>query len=314
MRNEAKALHFFLADLSFNEMEELTKQQIVLVALLISFITSIATGIITVALMDQAPPGVTQTINRVVERTIEKVVPGPTQQASVITKETVVVKEDDLVVQAVDKNSKSLVSVMKVLREGDTATETFVGNGLIVSKDGLIAIDGSIITPTLDDSQNPIAQTLKVILPDGTVLLVTNISGNNISGVILLKPILDDKTKKTIFVPASLADALSLKLGQTVIALGGEKVSVATGIVSNLSEIGGTTAVVSAATGTAGTAEKSAEQIIQTDIQTIGKTPGAILVNLSGDVVGIRTMVAGNSNSSFISSAIINSVIKAMEK
>ena len=81
-------------------MEGLTKQQIVLVALLISFVTSIATGIVTVALMDQAPPGVTQTINRVVERTIEKVVPTPSQNqsAAVVTKETIVVKEDDLVV------------------------------------------------------------------------------------------------------------------------------------------------------------------------------------------------------------------------
>ena len=38
-------------------MEHLNKQQLILLTLLISFVTSIATGIVTVSLMDQAPQG-----------------------------------------------------------------------------------------------------------------------------------------------------------------------------------------------------------------------------------------------------------------
>ena len=49
-------------------MNDLSKQQLILLALLVSFVTSLATGIFTVSLMSQAPQEVVQTINNVVER------------------------------------------------------------------------------------------------------------------------------------------------------------------------------------------------------------------------------------------------------
>ncbi len=54
-------------------VEDLNKNQIILLTLLVSFVTSIATGIVTVTLIDQAPAPVAQTINQIVERTIERV-------------------------------------------------------------------------------------------------------------------------------------------------------------------------------------------------------------------------------------------------
>ncbi len=280
-------------------MEQLTKQQIVLVTLLVSFVTSIATGIVTVALMDQAPPGVTQTINRVVEKTIEKVVPGPTQQATVVTRETVVVKEDDLVVSAIDKNTKSMVSIFVV--RGATGAEDviFLGNGLFVSKDGLIATDASIVMPVLDESGNPIPQSIKATFPDGVSHVLTLASSDKVTGLSILKPEVSDKTKAPQVTPATLSSAgTALKLGQTIIALGGEKVSVETGIVSNLSAFDGS-AASETATSTPATS-KGGHQIIKTDIRTVGKTHGAILVNLSGEVVGIRTTSAGSADNLFL--------------
>ncbi|KKU67421.1 MAG: hypothetical protein UX89_C0015G0012 [Parcubacteria group bacterium GW2011_GWA2_47_16] len=291
-------------------MEQLTKQQIVLVTLLVSFVTSIATGIVTVALMDQAPPGVTQTINRVVERTIEKVVPVPNQQtAAVVTKETIVVKEDDLVVEAVEKNSKSVVSIVVGVGEGESKAENFVGNGLIVAKDGLIATDASIIAPSIDEVGNLPPQTFKVVLYDGTTLPVTVFPSDTVSGIVLFRPVFTEKTKLTVFIPAKLADASSLKLGQTIIALGGEKVSVATGIVSNLSDVPSASTSATDATSTPATSSRNSHRLIQTDINSVGKTFGSIIVNLSGDVVGIRTVSAGTATNVFLPASLISSAI-----
>ena len=93
------------------EIEELSKSQIILLTLLVSFITSIATGIVTVSLMDQAPPIIAQTVNRVIERTVETVVPKGQTASTVVTQEkTVIVKETDLISQAVKKVPPSSAS------------------------------------------------------------------------------------------------------------------------------------------------------------------------------------------------------------
>ena len=85
-------------------MEDLNKHQLILIVLLITFVTSIATGIITFTLLSEAPVEVTQTINRVVEKTIERVVPAEGQPEKVIT--TVVVNEEDRVLDTIAKNEK----------------------------------------------------------------------------------------------------------------------------------------------------------------------------------------------------------------
>lgn len=57
------------------DIKDLTKQQLILLAILLSFVTSIATGITTVTLMEQAPTSVTVPVTRIVRETIEKIVP-----------------------------------------------------------------------------------------------------------------------------------------------------------------------------------------------------------------------------------------------
>ncbi len=57
------------------DIKDLNKTQLILIAVLLSFVTSIATGITTVTLMQQAPQSVTVPITRIVKETVEKIVP-----------------------------------------------------------------------------------------------------------------------------------------------------------------------------------------------------------------------------------------------
>ena len=62
------------------DIKDLNKFQLLLLAVLLSFVTSIATGITTVTLMQQAPPSVTTPITQVVRETVEKIVPADKNQ------------------------------------------------------------------------------------------------------------------------------------------------------------------------------------------------------------------------------------------
>src|SRR5262245_2431527 len=122
------------------DLEQLTKHQIILLTLLVSFVTSIVTGIVTVSLMDQAPPSVTQTINRIVEHTVEKVVPSDLT-AAVTTEKTVVVKEDDLTAQTIAKVQQSVIRITSADNpDALLARGVIVGKGLaITDRQALVA-------------------------------------------------------------------------------------------------------------------------------------------------------------------------------
>ena len=254
-------------------MEKLTKQQIVLVTLLVSFVTSIATGIVTVALMDQAPAGVTQTINRVVERTIEKVVTEPAQNnnaATVITRETIVVKEDDKIVESVAKNKESIVRIYTNNTNKESA-QVFIGLGTVVSAEGLIAT-GDVFA---DQSGKYL-----VTLDNNTFYNVKVLPKKEGDRFYFLKVVQSEQDPVT-FVPVTISNSDSLNLGQTVIAWGGQiQNSVSTGIVSSLINTPNTSATTS----------DSVKQItaINTNINLLDSLSGGPLLNLSGEVVGIR--------------------------
>ncbi len=257
------------------DMEKLTKQQIVLVTLLVSFVTSIATGIVTVALMDQTPPGVTQTINRVVERTIEKVTPSPTTDnaATVLTRETVVVSEDDKVMESVDKNKNSVVRIYtNAKNSGDVAEKTLIGLGTIVSKDGLI-VTGDVFADT---------NGRYVVTLDNSHFYDVNVLPKKEGDQLYFLRVIQSKKSPISFTPVTFSDSDGLKLGQTVIALGGqEQNAVFTGIISSLNML------ESASTTATSTNNIRKVSAINTSISLINSLSGGPLLNLSGEIVGL---------------------------
>ncbi|MEK7208499.1 MAG: trypsin-like peptidase domain-containing protein [Patescibacteria group bacterium] len=284
-------------------MESLNKQQLILLALLVSFVTSIATGIVTVSLMEQAPPAMTQTINRVVEKTIERVVMEPAKQsAAVVTKETIVVKADDAVIEAIEKNHKSVVRVKEVTSIEGVRRENFAGLALILTKEGHLAADLSVAYRRSDEAGNAVAESYIGVFPDGKVFPLNIVYSDQASGLMVFQPFLQDREKGAYkFTPPSFS-AASLKLGQAVIAIGGEETNaVSTGIIANLVE--------RQAEGTV--PGEKALLAIRTDIRSSELVLGGVLLNLFGEVIGQNAGKGLTSRSSFLP---IGAVLALLEK
>lgn len=179
------------------DIEDLNKTQLVLLVILLSFVTSIATGIIAAALVERTSPQTTQTINRVVQRTIEKAVPsyvpGKTQ--------TIIVKEDDLVVDAVTKT-----------RAGTAALET--SNGEAVSTAYSLG-GGTFIAPAaglLKDIEYQVA-----IGENAYDVKIISIS--EYLGIAVLVGTTTDGAEKKLVAPVVSKDA-DIRAGQTAVFVG----------------------------------------------------------------------------------------------
>ena len=248
-------------------MEDLNKNQIVLLTLLVSFVTSIATGIMTVSMLQQAPLEVTRNINRIVEKTIEKVTPANILTSVPQKKEitTVIVKEEDSIIDAINQNIKSIVRI----REKSPLAEgaNFYGIGLVVSKDGLLVAHRKNIN---------IVNIYTVTMSDETEFKLIPMGVDKNTNFILFKANLPEKTVYT-FVPATLGN-LEPKLGQTLGSIGGE--------ISNTVSVGRAVSLQMKDSGTGTTTTKYLSGI-NTDISTRDLNVGSPLLNLSGHVVGV---------------------------
>ena len=245
-------------------MEELNKNQIILLVLLVSFVTSIATGIVTVTLMDQAPAAVTQTINRIVERTVEKVVPRETQISTVIKEVPVIVTEEELIVKAINQGAKALVRLTDAEKE-----ELTFGSGFIVTG-GRVVTASQIFTVGATTS---IPAKIKAILADGRKIVLENSAAgkpNEPAPAIIIFKLASEKIDD--LTTLELVDSAAV-IGQTVVALGAANrsgINVAVGIISSFLSTGTTTAPA-----------------IMTNAAS-AENGGGPLLNIKGQVVGLN--------------------------
>lgn len=197
-------------------IEDLNKSQLLLLTILVNFIMSIATGILTVSLLDQAPPIVSQTVNRIVEQTVQTVAPGI---ASVVTKQTTVVdKQQDLVVAAIAAQAARTVTIYA---GASTSTAPLaVGTYLPKSR--------AVVTATNVNVSLPAQAT--VMFPNGTSEAVSLARSTN---SITIYGFADSAKLPAIASPALLATT-TLAQGETVIALASDG-SALIGIISRIS-------------------------------------------------------------------------------
>lgn len=244
----------------------LNTQQIVLLCLLVSFVTSIATGITVVSLMQQTPEPVTQTINRVIERTVESVAQKPVEEIKNIISQkpnpskevvTVVVNQEDQSINAVSKNENSIARVVL-----NTKGEEFITMGLVYNKSGDLIVDKRMVDK----------RTTYAAYYGSRRILVKYAPGSETTDFIILRV---QGENPNDFAAASLGDSNGLKLAQSVISLSGARqTSVAIGEVESLNT--NTTGLVS----------------IDTSVNGQNVLVGSLLLNLQGDVIGIKLFTA----------------------
>ncbi len=197
-------------------IEELSKAQLILLTILVNFVTSVATGILTVSLLDHAPAYVTQTVNRVVERTIETVA----QAAPAAIIQAPAPSNQELVTSALGADATRVVYIYAL----ETGTSTpVISVGTYIPKSRIVA------TAAQD------------ALPKEALIEFAG-------GVYVSASLAHEGDGVTIYgfadgavLPKASAHTLvasgNLKLGQTVLAIGADG-SASTGIVARVNDKG----------------------------------------------------------------------------
>jgi len=263
-------------------MESLTKTQIVLLVLLVSFVTSLATGIVTVTLVNQAPQPITHTISKVVEKMVPKEV--------LVKEKTVIFSSEENLVKIIKEASLAVVGVMVGTTKDLTATTTNEeirkkltpsGSGFFVSKDGIVLTNKHIVGD----------ETLEyvVITSDGKTYPAAVISRSSSQDVAVLKV----EGNNFNFIP--LGNSKNINVGQTAIALGSDsgefQNTVSVGVVSGLNK---TAAALNSFSGL-----EDLVALIQIDAVANPGNSGGPLVDLSGRAIGINTVGAPRENIGF---------------
>lgn len=304
-------------------MDNLTKTQFIMLVLLVSFVTSLVTGIVTVALVSQSAEngGPIQTIQRVIERSVGTPTPTPVIENPPQTQQEVIISIAKNVTPAVvsviatkdvpvleqyfinpfedDPFSRFFPDflVPQFRQRGTERRQVSAGSGFFVSADGLVVTNRHVV----DD----VGADYSVIRNDGKSFPAKVLARDPIKDIAILK-VDPPAGGGNPFIPLGNSD--SLQVGQSVIAIGnalGEfQNTVSVGVISGLSRT-----VV--ATGGIGGPEVL-QQVIQTDAAINPGNSGGPLLDISGRAIGVNTaIVQGAENIGFALPA--NAIRKAVE-
>mgnify|MGYP001619429391 CR=1 FL=1 len=253
------------------DIKDLNKSQLILLAVLLSFVTSIATGITTVTLMQQAPSSFTVPVNRIIKQTVEKI----QQIEGKTTVQTVVVKEEDLVVDAIEKNKLAGFSLSKdgFDLEGN-AIEIPIGRAFAVSVDGIVVADAKYAFSKeifyLKNASGKFKADFLATNPEGFSFLKI---GNPLDGV-----------SKVAYTVPTFGDLEKMKIGQKIIILG--------------------------STISSSIFEGKTEESNNVNFFLTPENAGSLVVNLDGEVIGIALL---NQQRSLASISAITEALKSID-
>jgi hypothetical protein len=192
------------------DIEELTNSQIILVTILVSFVISIGTAIITVALVKDTPITMPSVVNQVIQKTVEKEsVVVSTTTPSGVQNVQVVIKEDDTV---------ATLAGLELARQRKMLTDEgeVLGSGFFLSP--------SLFVTELD------AESIHIKNDADSVSLVRlkDAVESTLRFYISQEKVSDTKA-------VAIAKLLDLKIGQKVVALSPLSKTISIGYVTSLS-------------------------------------------------------------------------------
>lgn len=194
----------------------------------------------------------------------------------------ITLEEESAVIDVVEKVSPSVVSITSEQSTldffGRVTESQSSGTGFIVTEDGLIATNKHVVSDT--------RAQYSVFTSDGKEYQAEVVAQDPYFDIAFVKIEAEGLTK------IEVGNSDDIKIGQKVVAIGNAlgqfDNTVTTGIVSALGR------AIEAGDSSSSNTE-TLENMIQTDTAINPGNSGGPLVNISGQVIGINTAVAGNS-------------------
>lgn len=241
------------------DIEHLSKSQIILLTLLVSFVTSIATGIVTISLIDQAPPAVTQSVSRIIRETVQSAVPPVISQSAAVVVQP---RRNDPPAESPPDLSHVIASAGRSLvrlYSGNSETPTFLGLGVVLDAGGTTITDASSLGSLGD---------VTAVTWNGSSTPMTLISENTAHGFVYLSPVSTSSSRGFI---AAIRASEPAAVGESIIALSGKStLRIASGLVVGLGS-------------------ETSQKAIFTDFSADSIVKGMPIINARGEFVGISS-------------------------
>lgn len=204
------------------DLKDLNNYQLVLLTLLVSFVTSIATGIITVYLLQESPT-VSSVINQVIERTIEKTVPeSVATQIQPSQAKTIIIKEDDLVAEAIARGFRQVGGIYTTIDVSVASNDTTEGSGVASSGEKTVFISEGVLMDakgTFLTSGNYSVTPRDFVIISGNTYPIKSSTYNKESDMTVVMLTQGEKTQAFSELKSS-GVGLTPKIGQTAIVIG----------------------------------------------------------------------------------------------